>query len=549
MEVLCGYNPKPVKSNVHFTASMVLLLVGCCYKPSLYGQSPVTSFSAAYVSAASPISSYTALPASPGTFSGCSSTSYLYTFSNGISNQLKLNSFNANGNSYFIAPASAATVKLRRVNNSNATGSRNIVYMESTAASASACPGSGALNFKPPYLDVVETVLGAGMLNQGTDNLFTNAGNGDGNNNNIERVDIIFASRLNTSSPTEAGFAIFDRGNNFQHDPFKIVAITSLDANGDPASFGTVKTCAGGNGSNNNGNWGHPSTLNGNLQLSAYVLRKDEAELRLRVSSNVNQEVGGVFYTFADLGITAGQFLYGYALLAADGTVAPSSAQLLTLSNTSVYPTNTSEAQGGLDLVAVNTVFATGSYVVLPVRITSFTSSMQDDGGHLEWELGNVTEDQRVSLEKSADGTAYSNIWSDRVSMAGASLPGEYIDKFIMGAGIYYYRLKITDASGSVQYSQTLTLHGNGPGKGWKIYPTMIAPRQQLKLQGITDGYYTAIFYDMGGSYRKVAFRVLNREAWIDQPPGGLLPGIYWLRITGNGQALTGGTKIFISGW
>ncbi|WP_431216687.1 hypothetical protein ACQ86N_20205 [Puia sp. P3] len=284
-------------------------------------------------------------------------------------------------------------VRLRRVDNAAVTGSRNIVYMETTALSAIACPLGIPLAFKPSYVDSMELLLAGGAINQGTDNLFTNASNGDGNNNNIERVDVIFSGGLSTSSPPQAGFAIFDRGANNQHDPFRIVAITSLDANGDPDGFGAVKTCTGGNGSNN-GSWGHPSTAQGNKQFACYVLRKDVADLRLRASSNVNQEIGGVFYTFADLGISAGQPLYGYALLGPDGTASPTTAQLLNLGNSSVYPTTTTEAAGGgLDLVAVNSVFATGGYVVLPVNIIAFTGQVQD--GQASLQVADQRQDER----------------------------------------------------------------------------------------------------------------------------------------------------------
>jgi hypothetical protein len=540
------YNPNPVKPNIQLSASIPLFLAGSLYGSVLHGQSPVTSFSASYVTAVSSVNNYTALPANPGVFSACYATSYTYTFSNSAANQFRLNSFNANGSSYFVAPASTATVKLRRVNNSNVTGDRSIVYMESTAASATPCPSPATLNFKPPYLDVMETVLNAGILNQGSDNIFTNAGNGDGNNNNIERVDILFPSSLNTASPTEAGFAIFDRGNNYQHDPFKIVAITSLDVNGDPASFGLVKTCTAGNGSNNNGNWGHPSVANGNKQFSSYVLRKDAAEARLRVSSNINQEIGGVFYTFADLGITAGQPLYGYALLGADGLATPGSAQLLNINDASVYPTGTTEAQGGLDLVAVNTVFATGSYVVLSLQIASFSGSMENGQGKLQWKLENVDGNEQVSLERSVDAITFSSVYSNRINVAAPSAPVEYTDRTAAGSGTYYYRLKITTEAGTAQYSRTLALHGDGTNTDWKVYPTVAERSQRLQLREIPDGYYTATFYNLGGVAQKVAFHIVNKEGWVSQPPGGLFPGIYWLRITGDGPAIPGGVKILI---
>ena len=116
--------------------SLTVFLAGILCQPALRGQAPITAFSASYIAASSAVNNYIAQPAlSSGAFNGCSSTSYLYTFSNGVSNQYRLNNFIANGNTFFIAPASAATIKLRRVNNANASGNRSIVYMESTSAS------------------------------------------------------------------------------------------------------------------------------------------------------------------------------------------------------------------------------------------------------------------------------------------------------------------------------------------------------------------------------------------------------------------------------
>jgi hypothetical protein len=502
------------------------------------GQSAVTSISASYQQQASLVDLYTALPAGSGAFGGCTGSTFTYTFSNGLSNQYKLSSFNAGGNTYFTAPASAAIVRLRRVDNAVVTGSRNIVYMETTAATAAACPAGLALPFKTPYVDSMEILLGAGMLNQGTDNLFTNASNGDGNNNNVERVDVIFTTGLNTSSPSQAGFAIFDRGASYQHDPFKIVAITSLDVNGDPNGFGPVKSCTGGNGSNNNGNWGHPSTAAGNKQFATYVLRKDATESRLRVSSNVNQEIGGVFYTFSDLGITAGQSLYGYALLGPDGTASPTTAQLLNLNSSSVYPTATTEsAGGGLDLVAVNTVFATGSYVVLPVTVNSFTGSMQNDQAMIQWQIAGNTANGTVVLERSPDGNSYQAI-------STVSAEGSYRDTNMPGS--CYYRLAISSAAGQVSYSQTIALHKSAVSERWKVFPTVVEKGQFITLQGLTDGYYTVSFYEVSGGCRKRTATVQNGRAKIGLPGNGMPAGIYWLSLSTEGKMLPGNGKIFV---
>ena len=533
-----------MKSRIPIPYLKVLCLIISGWAQTLMGQSPVTAISASYQSQSSLINLYIALPVGLGAFGSCTSTSYTYTFSNGAANQYKLNSFNTKGSTYLVAPSSPAVVRLRRVDNANVTGTRNIVYMETTAASAVACPTSLSFNFKPPYIDSMEALLGAGMLNQGTDNIFTNAANGDGNNNNIERVDVIFQSGLNTTSPSQAGFAIFDRGNNYQHDPFKIVAITSLDGQGNPNGFGAVKTCTGGNGSNNNGNWGHPADAAGNKQFACYVLRKDASDAKLRASSNVNQEIGGVFYSFADLGIAAGQSLYGYALLGPDGIANPGTAQLLDLNNTAVYPTTTTEAAGGgLDLVAVNTVFATGSYVVLPLSVTAFNGSQQDGQASFQWEIAGVAGNETVALQRSADGVSFHTIYTTAAVMAGS-----YKDGNMPEADPCYYRLRVTTGAGQDLYSRTVALHPDHPvnAASWQVFPTVVAQGQTLKIQGLTDGYYILSLYDVSGACRKTDARVINGQSVVALSSGNLPAGIYWLSLSAGGKKLPGNGKIFV---
>jgi hypothetical protein len=366
-------HPDPCKKPTPFHYWGVLASVVLCAL-NVSGQSPIVAFSTSYVSAPSAVSNYTALPANPGSFSSCYTTNYLHTFSNGASNKLRLVSFTANAHTFLVSTSTPSVVKIRRVNNANATGNRSIVFLESASSPAVACPFPATLNFKTPYTDSMEVALNSNAINWGTDNLFANTGNGSGNNNNIERVDVIFPSGLSTPSATAAGFAIFERGNNNAHDPFRIAAILSLDVNGDPASFGTVKTCTGG-GSSNNGSWGHPSTANGNMQLAVQVMRKDAGEPYLRASSHINQEFGGVFFTFADLGLAANQTVYGYALIGSDGTANPTSSQLLNVNNTAVYPTNTPESSGGLDLMAVTGAFSTVSVLASPITSSNAITS------------------------------------------------------------------------------------------------------------------------------------------------------------------------------
>lgn len=528
-----------MKSSIRLNLMLLLSLELSQGLALLKAQSPITSFSGGYTASSSSILSYLSLPALlSSAFSGCTATSYNYSYNNGSSNQFKLNSFNASGVSFLVAPSTAGVVKLRRVNNTNVTGIKNILYMETTASSALACPSLGSLNFRPPYIDVMEDLLNAGVLNQGTDNLFTNTGNGDGNNNNIERVDVIWSTGLNTATPSEAGFAIFDRGGNYQHDGFHIVAITGLDASGNPSSFGTVKTCIPGNGSSSNGSWGHPSVANGNRTFPCYVLRKDVSDTRLRVSSNVNQEIGGVFYTFADLGISSGQPLYGYALLGPDGAANPTASQLLNLNNIAAYPTTTTEAAGGgLDLVAVNTVFATGSYVVLPLTVNDFTGMLDNGQAKLQWQIQNAAGGEKIYIQRSDDGNSFTTL--------GASAIGNFVDSNTPAAGAWY-RLNILSAGGQTSYSQVLYLHGSRASADFKAYPTVMDGRQPIHLEGLSDGRYVASFYDISGRGRHTQLEVSGRNALLEWPSGTIPAGMYRLILTTGDGTQAGQTTLIM---
>jgi hypothetical protein len=416
-----------------------------------FAQAPITALTSSYVSVSSPVGPYTTTPApNSGSFSTCSSTSYMHVYSSGASNALKLTGFTAAGKNFFVA-STVNYIRLQRVDNASVTGKRSIVFFESATAPSANCPASGTIALKSPYQDAMENFLDNIYINQGTDNIFTNGGNGDGNNNNIERVDVIFSAGIGSNAITDVGFALFERGTVNNHDAFRIAAVTSLDASGNPASFGPVKTCIGGNGTTN-GNWGHPTLANGNKDLSVFVLRKEEAETRLRVSSAVNQQLGAVFFSLADLGVTAGQKIYGYSLIAGDGLANPTSAQLLNLSDATVYPTNTTEGVGGgLDLVAVNALFTDGAPVLASIS-ADLSLSPQANASLLSWKAGGLIAGTRTELQKSLDSTAFFTLYQQLASAEAGE--GSYMDQLSRSSS--WYRLKLTFPDGRVIYSRTV---------------------------------------------------------------------------------------------
>lgn len=201
-------------------------------------------------------------------------------------------------------------------------------------------------NLAGSFVGQESTAFGGRDLNffTGTDNIFGNQGDTNGNNNNTQRVDSIFSASGITVNNTLA-FAVFERGATNGHDGFKIAAITGLDANGNPSSYGPLISLA-------TGAWGTTSLGPLNTLVTRNNANEPGANATHPSATASGQFLGGVsLNVIQDLGIPAGTKIFGYSLFAAD---IPANANLV---NWNSFPTNTnSGTAGGIDLLAYNGV-------------------------------------------------------------------------------------------------------------------------------------------------------------------------------------------------
>ncbi len=181
----------------------------------------------------------------------------------------------------------------------------------------------------------------ANLLNIGYDNVLLNSGT---NASNIERIDAIYRTGMATSTPATAAIPIMDRGANGE---FKIAMILSLDANGDPASYGSLVDVAP-------GDFGSGVV---DIGLSVLFLQQALGEDPIPTGTST-QALGGTGITFAELGISANQIVYGYSLFGVDVDDA-----IHTLTDISTFPTNSNNS--GLDMAAgaVSAVSSDGNLV------------------------------------------------------------------------------------------------------------------------------------------------------------------------------------------
>ncbi|NNK80703.1 MAG: hypothetical protein HKO93_04325, partial [Flavobacteriales bacterium] len=169
---------------------------------------------------------------------------------------------------------------------------------------------------------------------------------------NVERLDYLFHAGLQTSTPNNSGFGVFERGGN---DGFKIAAILALDLSGDPSILGPILTIS-------SGSFG-PALR----PLDQTIMVKEDADVNYRPAQNLTgQSVHGIYISFDDLGIAADQLFYGYALLGTDVT-----ANSINWNDNSVYPNSTGPSVG-IDLCPGGGVFSSDGGLI--------ASSVDSDG-------------------------------------------------------------------------------------------------------------------------------------------------------------------------
>jgi len=280
----------------------------------------------------------------------------------------------------------------------------------------------------------MERVMKEGYINRGSDNVFTNDSTSDLTHNNIERADFVYKAGMATTSPSSAGFLISERGGN---DAFKIAAIKSIDANGNPTSFGPVLSVT-------TASYGAAM-----LTTATYVMRKDVSDNSLRPFSLVgSQSIRSIFIRFSDLGIASMQNIYGYALMANDVT-ASTSAQVLAYTNSTYFPQNTNSGNGGMDISSAPGIFHTD--LILASHFLNFSAQLKNCEQFLQWQDDEYMQVRNYSIEKSTDMESFSTI-ATVDGMRSAS--NSFTDKNFTGP--CYYRIKVQENSGEYFYSSVV---------------------------------------------------------------------------------------------
>lgn len=314
--------------------SVGIFLLAIIATADLHGQNPLTDIRFDWVDVNNAANDYTATSAAnaPG-FNNSTSYDLFFSRNTTTENNRKITGYTLGGIDYnFLLDPD--TLALRRLG----SATRLSLWIEADGA----VDNTDNEVFLAPERQVPERSLyQANLLNIGYDNVLVNSGT---NASNVERIDAIYRTGMATSTPGTAAIPVMDRGANGE---FKIAMILSLDANGDPASYGNLISVA-------------PGDFGGavvGLGLSILFLQQAVGEDPIPTGTST-QGLGGTGITFSELGIVANQTVYGYSLFGVDVNTTDH-----TLTDISTFPTNSNNS--GLDMAAgaVSAVSSDGNLV------------------------------------------------------------------------------------------------------------------------------------------------------------------------------------------
>ena len=134
---------------------------------------------------------------------------------------------------------------------------------------------------------------------------------------------------------------------------------------------------------------------------------------------------------------------------------------------------------------------------ILPVTLLSFTGSVVDSKGKLNWQVANDDEVSKYEIQKSINGkefTAMQTVAARRTSAAQTY----YVEDANLSA-TNYYRIKTTDLQGLINYSKVVQLSTGVKGQGFTIFPNPVQQTLNIKMVKVEKGQYNVNVYSASG--------------------------------------------------
>ncbi|NII28477.1 T9SS type A sorting domain-containing protein [Pseudoflavitalea sp. X16] len=208
-------------------------------------------------------------------------------------------------------------------------------------------------------------------------------------------------------------------------------------------------------------------------------------------------------FNFSDYNGSSPNSTYSYALLynATDGSFTSGTNQLKG-NNDVITGDIVSFSVNAANLPAGYYTLVWSTSAVLPVELTSFTATPKNNSSLLQWSTAQETNSSHFEVQRSVDGTTYSTI--GQVAARGNSTAVSWYSFTDPNpiAGRNYYRLKIIDNKGAVNYSAIRVVDREGAAAAPEVYLT--ASGSSLHINGLTaTGMVTVRMFNAAGQLVK----------------------------------------------
>ncbi len=190
---------------------------------------------------------------------------------------------------------------------------------------------------------------------------------------------------------------------------------------------------------------------------------------------------------------------------------------------------------GGFWVAQMATFISTSSTIILPVELLSFAGHCNNNSITLEWSTGSETNNDYFTVERSLDGSFWSEIGTIKSQGNSSAVQNYSFTTVITKNDVSYFRLKQTDLDGKSNYFNTIQVNNcNINSTEINIYPN---PSNGIAVFGKVplpaNQTYSIEIYDYAGN-------VISRLT-SDQPgftvnfPHILPSGVYYARFSSVG--------------
>jgi len=169
----------------------------------------------------------------------------------------------------------------------------------------------------------------------------------------------------------------------------------------------------------------------------------------------------------------------------------------------------------------------------IPVRFAEFSGFAATRQNNLKWKIENLDGVDAIELEGSSNGTSFVMLQRQSVNASMVSLNGTYAD--VQPGPVQYYRIKIINRSGSVEYSNILVLKQTQQSD-MVVTPNPVKDYMVVSFNKPVAGPVTFNLFDATGKlvYKYANTYVAGNQS-IQLRPGKDLPsGMYTLQMNND---------------